>query len=92
MKILLTFLCLFISFAFATEDNMVNHSNVIIDVPYNMQKRNLPMIIQENNSPVNNPNDEKHLPWSMTQKRIEYDNNGHAQYLPYSLTDLNLQY
>ena len=80
--------------AFASNDfNNVNaDEEVVINQNYYVQGKHLPAVIDGNI----NSNDEKqkikHLPWSMTEKRIEYDSNGQAQFTPYALNDLNIQY
>ncbi len=72
------------------------NSNDIVIVPDIMMQRSLH---KKDNTPVEvnqkiiiDPKDVKHLPWSMTEKRIEYDSRGQAQFTPYALNDLNLQY
>ena len=85
------FLFLFVP-AFAVDEQSKQSSNVIIDIPYNVQRPKSPVIIKSDKDYTKNPQDVKHLPWSMTEKRIEYDHNGQAQFTPYALNDLNLQY
>ena len=78
--------------AFAIDNDTYQNSDVVINVPQSMEHHKSPIIIEADKDYVKTPQDVKHMPWSVTEKRIDYDHNGHAQYTPYALNDLNLQY
>ncbi len=90
-KILILFLFIPLG-AFAIDNDTYQNSGIIIDVPQSIKHEKSPIVIKSDKDYVKNPQDVKHLPWSVTQKRIEYDQSGHAQFTPYALNDLTLQY
>ncbi len=90
-KLIILLLIFFSSGVFAIENETQNTPYEInINTKYEA-KKNLPIVIQSPNT-KKAQKDIKHLPWSMTERRIEYDSNGRPIYAPYTLTDLNLQY
>ena len=95
MKKLILSLIFFISSSvFALDEQTVNSGENVITIDQNsyFQGKNLPKTIEIQNDSSDEKEKIKHLPWSMTEKRIEYDSNGQAQFTPYALNDLNIQY
>ena len=83
---------LILNLSYCMAVDLKNDKEVIIqpDIYKTIHKKKLPTVEINNNK--SKKSEIKHLPWSMTEKRIEYDSRGQAQFTPYALNDLNLQY
>ena len=89
-KLLLCLLILNLSYCLALD--LKNDKEVVIkpDIYKTIHKKKLSSVEIQNNKVKKKGI--RHLPWSMTERRIEYDSSGQAQFTPYALNDLNLQY